>query len=98
MVIKIPREKIKKIDIVNVEGGLTATQVYKKYKPDYMINLALYDMASGTNITYLKDEGITSGYLFSNEGVGIKGEAEIIWTTKDDNSVRDYVSGSPVLL
>lgn len=98
MVIKIPREKIKKIDIVNVKGGLTATQVYKKYKPDYMINLALYDMASGTNITHLKDEGVASGYLFSNEGIGIKGDAEIIWTTKDDNSVRDYVSGSPVLL
>lgn len=98
MVIKIPREKIKRIDIVNVKGGLTATQVYKKYKPDYMINLALYDMASGTNITHLKDEGVASGYLFSNEGIGIKGDAEIIWTTKDDNSVRDYVSGSPVLL
>ena len=98
MVIKIPREKIKKIDIVNIKGGLTATQVYKKYKPDYMINLALYDMASGTNITHLKDEGVASGYLFSNEGIGIKGDAELIWTTKDDNSVRDYVSGSPVLL
>ena len=98
MVIKIPRTKIKKIDIVNVKGGMTATQVYNKYKPDYMINLALYDMASGTNITHLKDEGVASGYLFSNEGIGIKGDAEITWTTKDDNSVRDYVSGSPVLL
>lgn len=98
MVIKIPREKIKKIDIVNIKGGMTATQVYKKYKPDYMINLALYDMASGTNITHLKDEGVDSGYLFSNEGIGIKGDAEIIWTTKDDNSIRDYVSGSPILL
>lgn len=98
MVIKIPQNKIRKIDIVNIQGGLTATQVYNKYKPDYMINLALYDMATGTNITHLKDEGVTSGYLFSNEGIGIKGDAEIIWTTKDDNSVRDYVSGSPVLL
>lgn len=98
MVIKIPREKIKKVDIVNIQGGLTATQVYNKYKPDYMINLALYDMASGTNITHLKDEGVASGYLFSNEGIGIKGDAEILWTTKDDNSVRDYVSGSPILL
>ena len=98
MVIKIPREKIRKIDIVNIKGGLTATQVYNKYKPDYMINLALYDMASRTNITHLKDEDIDSGYLFSNEGIGIKGDTDIIWTTKDDNSVRDYVSGSPVLL
>lgn len=98
MVIKIPKNKISKIDIINIQGGLTATQVYNKYKPDYMINLALYDMASGTNITYLKDEGVNSGYLFSDEGIGIKGDADVLWTTKDDNSVRDYVSGSPILL
>ena len=98
MVVKIPREKIRKIDIVNIKGGLTASQVYEKYKPDYMINLALYDMASGTNITYLKDEGVLSGYLFSDEGIGIKEDSNIVWTTKDDNSVRDYVAGSPILL
>ena len=63
MVIKIPRSKIKKLDIVNIQGGMTASQVYSKYKPDYMINLALYDMATGKNITHLKDEGISSGYL-----------------------------------
>ena len=98
MVVKIPREKIRKIDIVNIKGGLTASQVYKKYKPDYMINLALYDMATGTNITHLKDEGVLSGYLFSDEGIGIKQDSNIVWTNKDDNSARDYVSGSPVLL
>lgn len=98
MVVKIPRRKIGKIDIVNIQGGLTASQVYNKYKPDYMINLALYDMATGTNITHLKDEGVQSGYLFSDEGIGIVGQNELVWTTKDDNSVRDYVSGSPVLL
>ena len=98
MVIKIPRKHIKKIDIVNIQGGMTATQIYNKYKPDYMINLALYDMASGENITHLKDEGMVSGYLFSDEGIGIKGDSELIWTAKSDNSVRDYVSGSPVLL
>lgn len=98
MVIKIPRSKIKKIDVVNVKGGITATQIYNKYKPDYMINLALYDMASGENITHLKDEGLVSGYLFSDEGIGIKSDSELIWAAKSDNSVRDYVSGSPVLL
>lgn len=98
MTIKIPREKINKIDIVNVKGGIKATQLYKKYKPDYMINLALYDMATGINITHLKDEGVASGYLFSDEGIGIKGNAEIIWTTKDDKTVRDFVAGSPVLV
>ena len=98
MVIKIPKDKISKIDIINIQGGITATQVYNKYKPDYMINLALYDVASGTNITYLRDEGVQSGYLFSNEGIGIVGQKELVWTTKDDTTVRDYVSGSPILV
>ena len=84
MTIKIPRKNIKKIDIVNIKGGLNATQVYKKYKPDYMINLALYDMASGTNITNLKDEGVASGYLFSDEGIGIKGDNELTFCNKND--------------
>ena len=83
MVIKIPRDKIKKIDIINVKGGITASQVYKKYKPDYFINLALYDMSTGTNITHLKDEGTASGYLFSDEGIGIKGDNEILFCTKN---------------
>ena len=85
MILKIPKEKIKKIDIVNIKGGMTAAQVYKKYKPDYLINLALYDMATGTNITHLKDEGVESGYLFSEEGIGVKGDAEITFCTKNDN-------------
>ena len=61
MLLKISREKISKIDIINVRGGITASNVYKKYKPDYMINLALYDMTSGENITNLMDEGVSSG-------------------------------------
>lgn len=98
MVIKIPRNKIKKIDIVNIKGGLTATQVYNKYKPDYMINLALYDMASGTNITHLKDEGVESGYLFSEYGIGIIGDKEIVYCHKSNTKLRDFVAGSPVLV
>ena len=98
MVLKIPRKKIKKIDIVNIQGGLTATQVYNKYKPDYMINLALYDMATGTNITHLKDEGAESGYLFSDYGIGIIGDKEIVYCHKSNTKLRDFVAGSPVLV
>lgn len=98
MVIKISKEKIKKIDIINIQGGITASQVYSKYKPDYLINLALYDMASGTNITHLKDEGVASGYLFSDYGIGIKGENEITFCNKNDKNIRDFVAGSPVLV
>ena len=98
MVIRIPRKHIKKLDIVNIQGGMTAAQIYNKYKPDYMINLALYDMATGTNITHLKDEGVDSGYLFSDEGIGIKNDAELTFCTKSDKTVRDFVAGSPVLV
>lgn len=98
MVIKIPRNKIKKIDIINIQGGITASQVYKKYKPDCFINLALYDMATGINITHLKDEGVASGYLFSDEGIGIAGDNMLKFCTKNDKTVRDFVSGSPVLV
>ena len=97
MVIKIPRNQIKKIDIINIQGGMTASQVYSKYKPDYLINLALYDMATGTNITYLKDENVESGYLFTEDGIGIKGDNELVFCNKNDN-VRDFVAGSPILL
>ena len=98
MILRVPKEKIRKIDIINVRGGITASEVYKKYNPDYMINLALYDMASGENITNLKDEGVMSGYLFSDYGIGIKGENEIVFCHKDDTTVRDFVAGSPVLI
>ena len=98
MILRVPKEEINKIDIINVRGGISASEVYKKYKPDYMINLALYDMATGENITNLKDEGVASGYLFSNEGIGIKGDNEVVFCTKTDNSIRDFVAGSPVLI
>lgn len=98
MILKISRKKVKRIDIINVEGGITASQVYNKYKPDYLINLALYDMETGTNITHLKDEGVESGYLFSEEGIGVKGDAEITFCTKNDKTARDFVAGSPILV
>ena len=100
--VTIPRKNIAKIDIVYNKGGLTASQVYKKYKPDYMINLALYDMDSGENIVYLEDENEKSGYLFANEGIAIQESANLLWTTKDiafaSKDIRDYVSGSPTLV
>ena len=97
MLIKIPRDRISKVDIVNIRGGMTASNVYKKYKPDYMINLALYDMATGENITKLKDERVQSGYLFSDEGIGITDDFSIKWCKFDEN-VKDFVAGSPVLV
>lgn len=98
--VSILRSNIEKIDIVC--ESMTATEVYNRYKPDYFINLGLWDFNTGKNIQYLKDENKKSGYLFSNEGIGIKGKTDIIWTTKDkaykDQEIRDFISGSPTLL
>ena len=98
----IPFSKIKKVDIINVKGGITATEVMKKYKPDVLINLALYDVDSGTNITFLEDENVKSGSYFSGDGIGIKGSKTLTWCSKDEayvsDEIRDYISGSPVLV
>lgn len=102
MVIKIARNRINKIDILNIQGGITASQIYSKYKPDFFINLALYDVASGTNITKMEDENVQSGYLFSDEGMGVEGDNNIKWCTHNEaisnENIRDYVSFSPVLV
>ena len=98
----IDRDQIQKIDIINIKGGLTANQVYTKYKPDYFMNLALYDMSNGENITFLEDENQQSGYLFSNKGIGIKNNIDLLWTTVNDEyaskEIKDFVSGSPTLV
>lgn len=96
-ILKISRKNIKKIDIVNIDGGMTASNVYKQYKPDILMNLALYDVGTGLNITLLKDEGVSSGYLFSDYGISITDDKNISWCKYTD-AKDDYVSGSPVLV
>ena len=95
-ILKISRNRIKKLDIVNVDGGITAKKIYEQYKPDILMNLALYDTDTGLNITLLKDEGKSSGYLFSDYGIEIN-ENNIGWCKYTD-AKNDYVSGSPVLV
>lgn len=98
----IKRKDIQEIEFVIKQGGKTGKNMAKEYNPDYLINLALYDMDSGTNITNMEDDNKTSGYLFSNDGIAIKGFNEIIWATKnqayESHEIQDYVSGSPVLV
>ena len=101
-VLKINRNDIEKIDIANIQGGFTASQVMERYKPDILINLALYDMASLTNITKMLDENVESGYLFTDEGIYLDREGDIGWCSfeeaKEDPNKKDYVSGSPILV
>ena len=98
----IDRNKIRKLDILCAQGGITAEDVYKQYKPDYLINLGQYDTKTGTNIVIMEDENMRSGYLFALEGIGIKGEKELVWVTNQKayecDEIRDYISGAPVLV
>lgn len=98
-------KKIKLSDIDRFEiiaETTTDNQIYAKYKPDYLLNLSLYDTASGKNITHMKDNGETSGYLFSNIGLGITYDNKPVWIKKDDaykdSKIKDYCSFSPVLV
>ena len=93
---KIALNDIAKIDFI-ITKGMTGQEVYNNYKPDFMINAALYDMASKTNITNTKDEGKIEGYLFSNEGIGIKEENSLMWCSKSEE-VRDFIAGAPTLV
>lgn len=93
---KIALKDIEKVDFI-VTKGMTGSQVYNKYKPDFMINAALYDMATKSNITNAKDEGKNEGYLFSNEGIGITDNNFLDWCTKSE-TVRDFIAGAPTLV
>lgn len=84
-----------KLDFVN--KPMTAKTVYNTYKPTAFINACLYDMATSTNITNVKDETVPDGYLFTSEGIGIvNGKPK--WTTLNDTTVQDFVAGSPILV
>ena len=95
-------KNIKLIQIINITGGITAEQIRRKYNPDWLCNLALYDNATKTNITLLESDNKTSGYLFTPDGIGIKNSKELCWCTyekaKASTEVNSYVSGSPVLM
>lgn len=95
--IRIALNSIKKIDLLNT-GGMAAAEVWSKYKPDYLMNLALYDTDTKTTIANMLDEGKRAGYLFSTEGIGIRGSRGVVWTDLNDKAVRDFVSGAPVLV
>lgn len=81
---------------------LTGDQIIKKYKPDLCMNLALYDMTTGQNITWMEDENKVSGYLFSKYGIGVKQDGTLIPTTKEEayanNKIKDFAAGIPSLI
>lgn len=100
-ILKIDLQDVEKIDLINTKG-MTANQVYNKYKPDFMINAALYDMDTHQNIVNMEDENVKDGYLFSSQGIGINGLKHLLWTNyetaKKDSDIRDFIAGAPTLI
>lgn len=104
MLQSIPKNAIKKIDYYEVPNDKRETMqtVFNRMQPDFIINGSLYDTKTGKTITMTVDENKTEGYLFAEQGIGVKGDNELIWTTykeaKADESIRDYISGAPTLI
>ncbi|MFI3210901.1 MAG: phosphodiester glycosidase family protein [Peptostreptococcaceae bacterium] len=92
---KIKLDNIKKIEIKNIKGGSISYQIMRKYKPDFLINLALYDTTTGINITKMKVDGEDSGYLFSDYGLCFDDKIEF---NEINDEIQNFVSGSPVLI
>ena len=97
----IPFSEIKKIDYIICDTKKSGKEIFEEYKPDYLINATLFDVTTGTVITYSKDGDNLEGYLFSKNGIGIKNNLPI-WTNydviKNDNSIVDFMGGSPTLV
>lgn len=96
------QQDLEYVDYKVLDTKMSGAQVIKKYGADYALNATLYDVVSGKVITYSEDENKGVGYLFSKQGIGIKGDKSTIWTTyvqaRKDDQVRDFIGGSPTLV
>jgi len=100
--VKIPIENIKQLGIMSFKKGKTGSEIRNIYKPDSLINLALYDMATKENIVFMLDNQVESGYLFSKYGIGITNDYVPVWTNfdtaKNSDNIVDFIGGAPVLV
>lgn len=96
MSISIDLSNIKSTKVLNIDGGRTATSIMNEYNPDFLLNLALYDTGSKLNITKMKSNGVTSGYLFSD--VGICFDDGGIRQANFSENMSDFLAGSPTLV
>lgn len=93
--IKIKKENIKSIKFINIEGGITYKEVMNKYKPDILMNLALYDVETKQNIVKMKVDNKASGYLFSDYGFKIENN---VMSFSHINKSNNFIGGSPTLI
>lgn len=91
----MPYIKVRPSLVRIVAENATGTEIYQKYKPDFMINGGLYDMSTGKTMTHITHDGINEGGYFSKTGIGFRdGRAVLCQQGEADN----FVGGSPVIL
>lgn len=100
-IVRVLFKDIATTKLINIKGGITASQIKQQYNPDVFINGALYDTATKQNIVHMLTNKEYTGYLFSEYGLGIKKD-KIVWTTlelaKTSKDVFDFIGGAPVLV
>ena len=80
--VKVRLDDVKQIDIVNVPGGITASEL-KKLHPDAEVisSLTLFVLKNRLNFVRVDDENKKDGYLGGNDGIGIKNEKDLVFCT-----------------
>lgn len=104
--VTIPLDKIRKIDFMvlpdNQRKTIKEMFAYLSPKPDYIINATFYNMDNGETIVHSEDENKAYGYVWSNEGIGISGDRDLLWCDKKtaygSATIRDFIGGCPTLV
>ena len=93
----VTTDEIKDIRIL-YDKKMKMSQWYSKYKPDILINAALFNMSDGSPIeTFISNNKTYSTSDWCKDGFGIKKDGTINFGTVD-NSYKDFMVGFPVLI
>lgn len=90
-IIKVPIVDIKNIEILNIKTGYSPATVYRKYKPDILMSLTVFDKFKDNLIINSEDTGI-----------GLMNEVSPVFVNKkseyQDGELSGFVYGYPSLL
>ena len=93
----VTTDEIKDIRIL-YDKKMKMSQWYSKYKPDILINAALFNMSDGSPIEYfISDNKTYHTSDWCKDGFGIKKDGTIKFGTVD-NTYKDFMVGFPVLI
>ena len=101
-IVRLPIEKIDRIEMVEYKGGCTPRKIQQLYNADVFINGVLFDNKTRAIITNTKTLNTgKQGYLFSEDGIGVK-NGKPIWINKwdalKDDTVTGFIGSAPTLI